>query len=744
LKALLFNRRKQERLTSITLDGMWHLFRVHLIVAGFMDTMGSDEYLTFISSWFCLRNKVKEYWEKMMAKKYLVTPALPYANGSIHLGHLVEHIQVNVFVRALRMSGEKVLYVCGGDSHGTPIELNAQKSQMKPEAFVAKWNAAHSKSLAAFGVEFDGGYGTTHTPENEKHAGLIFAAAKAADHIYVKEVEQLFDEKAGRFLPDRMVRGTCPKCKADDQYGDACEACGTTYSPRDLKNPKSAISGTKPVFKSSDHYFFKLGDYADRLQAWTKKPGAVASDVQTYLQRWFDDGLRDWDISRDGPYFGFKIPGEENKYFYVWLDAPIGYISLSERAAALQGESWEQYWRDEDVEIYHFIGKDIIYFHTLFWPALLMSAGYNLPTTVAVHGMLTVDGKKMSKSRGTFINADTYAEFLEPEALRYYLCCKLNAKVEDIDLNLEDFVLRVNADLINKVVNLLSRSVPMLHRYYGGTLASLDPAAQEMLATIETIAHGVEAKYRARNFSHVVRDAVEIADLANRYVQESEPWKGVKNNPELAHTQLTTALHTGKICVGLLKPILPKMAQECEKMLHMAEDGFRFSDLTKALPVGSKIRSYPRLFERVDPKQIQKMSEASKQDTNEKKAEKQPKASSAKATSTPKNPHVIDFDTFTQIDLRAAKVLECSDVEGAEKLLKILLDVGDLGQRQVFSGLKPHVSADQLQGQMVVLVANLAARKMRFGMSEGMILAAGDDVPRPVFVPGAQPGDRVR
>lgn len=682
-----------------------------------------------------------------MTQKYLVTPALPYANGAIHLGHLVEHIQVNIFVRALRMAKEDVLYVCGADCHGTPIELNAAKANKTPEAFVQDWHDSHELSLARFGVEFDGGYGTTHTSENEKHAGLIFEAAKAEDHIFVQEVEQLFDPEAKRFLPDRMVKGICPKCKSEDEYGDQCESCGSTYSPTDLLEPASAISGATPILKKSSHYFFKLSDYSERLQAWTQREGAVQKDVQHYLQRWFEDGLREWDISRDGPYFGFKIPGEENKYFYVWMDAPIGYIALCERASKALGRTWEDYWKDPNTRIIHFIGKDIVYFHTLFWPALLMSAGYTLPETVAVHGFLTVDGLKMSKSRGTFIMADTYAEHLEPEAFRYYLACKLNSRVEDVDLNLEDFSQRVNADLINKVVNLLSRTVPMLHRYAGGIPGPMDSCASEMLSEVKEIAQKVEAKYRARNFSHVVRDVVEIADKANRYLQDAAPWKGVKENPILAQAQLCTALYVGKVCIGLLKPIIPKVAAQTEAMFHLGEGGFDFENLLDPIAPDVVLTQYPRLFERVDPKNVAAMVETLKQAgaptpvSTDKKTGKEKKGKQKKKTL---DAGVIDFDKFMEIDLRAAKVLSATDVEGADKLICVQLDVGTLGQRQVFAGLKPHVSAADLRDKTVVLVANLAPRKMRFGMSEGMILAAGDDDPTPVFANGAKPGDRIR
>jgi methionyl-tRNA synthetase len=690
-----------------------------------------------------------------MSSRYLVTPALPYANGPAHIGHMVEQVQVNIFVRALRMAGEDVLYVCGADSHGTPIEINAGKAGVAPETFAARWQHSHEESFKRFFVEFDGGYGTTHTPENEAHAGRIFEALKAADHIRVRDVEQLFDPESERFLPDRMVKGTCPKCDSEDQYGDSCEVCGSTYNPTDLKNPKSALSGATPVMKSSTHYFFELGNYADRLKDYLKRPGVLSPDVQRFLDRWFNEGLRDWDISREGPYFGFKIPGEDNKYFYVWLDAPIGYISLSERAAQARGRSFDDYWKDPNTRIVHFLGKDIVYFHTLFWPAMLMAAGYTLPETIAVHGMLTVDGVKMSKSRGTFIMADTWADHLDPQTLRYYLACKLGPGVEDIDLNLEDFKNRVNADLVNKVVNLVSRTVPMLHRNHEGEVGPTDPDAVDMLDEVRRSAEKVEALYRSRDNARVVREVVAMADLGNRYLQENAPWNTVKEDPEKAKMQLTTALWVGKACVGLLKPILPWVAEQAEAMFGMDDPGFTFANILDPLKPGSQVGAYPRLFERVDAKKIAAMVEASKEgkkDSDKKKNKADQKTAKKEAKSDAKSAKkgggkdkdgFIAFDQFMDVDLRAAKVVEAGLVEGADKLLSLKLDVGPLGSRHVFAGLRAHYSPEDLLGKMVVLVANLKPRKMRFGVSEGMVLAAGDENPVVLEAANANPGDRV-
>lgn len=644
--------------------------------------------------------------------KYLVTPALPYANGPLHLGHLVEHIQVSIFVRALRMAGEDVLCVCGADSHGTPIEINAKKAGKEPLAYVQEWRTLQEKSLKRFGVEFDNGYGSTHTDLNKKHAEKIFEKLKAAGDITVREVDQLFDLKAGRFLPDRLIRGECPKCSAQDQYGDSCEKCGSTYRPTELKNPKSTLSGETPVLRSSKHYFFELSHYTDKLKAWVQKPGVLQPETQNSLKLWFGDGLKDWDISRDAPYFGFLIPGETQKYFYVWLDAPVGYISLSESAGGLD------LWSDPDTQIIHFIGKDITYFHALFWPAMLMGAGYTLPAQIAVHGMLTVNGEKMSKSRGTFILADKFAEFVSPEALRYYFACKLSSGVEDIDLSFEDFVGRVNADLVNKIINLLSRTVPLLHKNYFGKPAQIAP---DLAGEIAALAQKVEPSYRARETAQVVKDVVAIADLANKYLQDASPWDAKKNTPKQAHEQLSTALWAGKVCLGLLKPVLPEIAAQTEKMLHLAE--FTFKNILDALDTEQVLESYSRLFERIDMKKVDEMLQEDKKEE-------------VKSTS-------ISIDDFMKIDLRAALVLEAKTVEGSDKLISVTLDVGPMGKRHVFSGLRPHVQPEELLGKMVVLVANLAPRKMKFGLSEGMICAAGQGVPHVLLAEGASPGDKI-
>lgn len=697
-------------------------------------------------------------------KKYLVTPALPYANGALHLGHLVEHIQVNVFVRALKMAGDDVLCVCGADSHGTAIEIKATEAGISPEAFIQNWQTSHEKSLQQFDISFDNGYGTTHTDENKYHAERIFLRLQEKGHIAVREIEQLYDPVSNRFLPDRYVRGTCPKCNTPDQYGDSCNNCGTTYQPTDLKDPKSTISGATPVLRPSKNYFFTLGAYEAILKEWTSAYGVIPEDIKNYLDRWFSDGLKDWDISRNGPYFGFKIPGEDDKYFYVWLDAPIGYISLSERAARNLPEprSFDDYWIDnplnsgQETEIIHFIGKDIVYFHTLFWPAMLAGAGYRLPSKIAVHGMLTLNGKKMSKSEGTFILADQFAAAVDPQTLRYYFANKMGNTTADLDLSLEDFVNRINADLVNNIVNLVSRTVPMLHRYSKtenttGVLGEMEGTAFDLIERVQQLGEDVEKYYRDLDTVKVTRTIVEMGSLANGYLQERAPWDVAKLDPARAVQQLTTALWVGKVCLAYLKPILPRLAAQLENILQVG--GFTFQNALDPLPAGHTISPYERLLERLDLKKINEIlfpagttdksgdKSAQKTEKSEKKEEKKDKKA---AKDPPKEPPAsISIDQFTDIDLRAAKVLEAKDVEGAAKLIALKLDVGPLGERHVFTGLKPHVQPAELQDQMVVLVANLAPRQMKFGVSHGMILASGDNPPVPLFVPKAKPGDKI-
>ncbi|MDP2344959.1 MAG: methionine--tRNA ligase [Deltaproteobacteria bacterium] len=697
-------------------------------------------------------------------RRLLVTPALPYANGSIHLGHLVEHIQVNTYVRARRMAGDQVLYVCGADSHGAAIEIAAKKQDKAPEVYVEEVRRAQEKSFERFSIKFDGDYGSTHTSENQKHANRFYEALKAAGHITTKEVEQLQDPTDGRFLADRFVKGTCPKCGAKDQYGDGCENCFATYRPTELIDPVSTVSGATPKLGKSSHYMVTLGAYSDRLKEYLGRPGVLHESLRNFLDTWFNDGLKDWDISRDGPYFGFKIPGEDNKYFYVWIDAPIGYVSLTERAldtgpmahpiagkglgdrAAMAKtwdstkNKWEDWWRADDVDVEHFIGKDILYFHTLFWPAMLMATGDNLPHAVHVHGMLTIDGVKMSKARGTFINGDDFAAVVEPQALRYYYAAKLTAEPQDIDLSFEDFCNRVNADLVNNLVNLVSRTVPLLHRLFGGKPTTLPDDHTHLVTETQEAAHRVEHLYRALDTAAAVRICTELGSKANKLLQDTAPWALVKTDPKAAQEVLTTALFVGKSCLALLKPVLPELAQKLEALLGV--EPFTFENATDPLKPDTVLGTYEHLFARLDLETIKtliKPTEAATTTTTkpvEKKAEKKPKTPAAP-------PAEIVFDDFAKVDLRAATILEATAVEGSDKLILVKADVGDLGVREIFTGLRPHVQPAQLAGKTVVVVCNLAPRKMaKFGISHGMVLAVGEP-PLPLFVEGAKPGDRV-
>lgn len=666
-----------------------------------------------------------------MQEKYLVTPALPYANGPIHLGHLVEHIQVNIFVRALRMAKKDVLYVCGADSHGTPIEMSAMKAGTSPEQFVKKWQEQQEQSFKNFDIEFDGGYGSTHTKENEVHAGRIFNSLKDKGFIAQKEIEQLFDPELGRFLPDRMVRGTCPHCKTPDQYGDSCESCGRTYQPTDLIDAKSALSGAAPVLKKSTHYFVSLSKLESQLKQWTTRKDTVHGDIQASLERWYEEGLKDWDISREGPYFGFLIPGEKDKYFYVWLDAPIGYISLSERAAKLIGRDFKDYWLDKNTRIIHFIGKDIVYFHTLFWPAMLMAADYTLPAQVVVHGMLTINGEKMSKSRGTFILADTFKKHFDPETLRYYYACKLGSRAEDLDLNLGDFVQRVNTDLVNKVVNLVSRSLPLLGRLFDYETGELDSDAADLIAKAQKTIKDVEEFYLSYENQKALNEIVRLSEDANKYLQDQAPWKVVSENPKKAQAILTTGLYVGKICLGLLKPVIPQAVSKLESIINDGNE-FSFDSLGNTFVAGQKLKPYDHVFKRIDEAQVNAMKE-------EIMTEQQSSAPAKKIEQGPQ----IDIKHFMDVDLRAAKVLKAHDVEGSDKLIECRLDVGELGERTIFTGLRPHLEAADLTGKTVVIIANLQPRKMRFGLSEGMILAAGNESPEPIFLNKTKPGARI-
>ena len=538
-----------------------------------------------------------------MQKKYVVTPALPYANGPLHLGHLLEHVMVNIFVRALKMSKKDVLYVCGADSHGTPIEISAQKANKSPVELAKFWQEQQESSLKKFLIEFDGEYGSTHTEENKKQAENIYSSLRKNGNIFEKEIEQLFDPKLKRFLPDRMVKGTCPFCSSPEQYGDNCESCGKTYSTCELKNPKSALSNETPVLKKSNHIFVNLKNFSDKLDSWLKNNKIVNDEVYAYLQNWLKEGLKEWDISRDGPYFGFLIPEQENKFFYVWLDAPIGYISLSEIACRKLNKNYEDYWKNPNTDIIHFIGKDIVYFHTLFWPSLLMSANYTLPKKIFVHGMLTINGEKMSKSRGTFILADKFANHVNTEALRYYFACKLSSNIEDIDLNFDDFLSRVNADLVNKSVNVISRALPLLHKFFAAKASKeLDSNASTLIEETKNTLSLVNDYYLNAETAKAVNAIIRLSEQANKYLQDNQPWKLIESNKEQAHKIITTGLYVGKVCFALLKPILPSAVKKLEYILNNNQE-FDFDNILENL-YDKELKPYEHLFSRIEESSI--------------------------------------------------------------------------------------------------------------------------------------------
>jgi methionyl-tRNA synthetase len=662
-------------------------------------------------------------------RKILVTSALPYANGSIHMGHLVEYIQTDIWVRFQKLRGHKCTYVCASDAHGTPIMIKARELGVTPEELTTRVSEEFVSDFAAFGVDFDN-YHTTHSPENEVLTVEMFEALREAGDIYTKTIEQAYDEKEGMFLPDRFVKGTCPFCKTPDQYGDACENCSKTYTPADLIDPVSVISGTTPVKRESEHYFFRLSEYEDRLRAWMQS-ATLDKNAVAKLGEWFEAGLQDWDISRDAPYFGFRIPGTEDKYFYVWLDAPVGYPASFRNLCDRRDDlDFDEYWRPgHDTEVYHFIGKDIMYFHMLFWPAVLEGSGFRTPTSVFAHGFLTVNGLKMSKSRGTFIKARTYLDNLDPSYLRYYYAAKLGPTIEDIDLNLDDFVTRVNADLVGKLVNIASRCAGFINKQFDGRLS--DQLADETLFEEFRAASEILAgHYEAREYSKAMRLVMALADKANRYIDDRKPWVMVKDEDRLAEVQLvcTQGLNMFRSLMIYLAPVLPAVAGGARTFLGEGE--WSWADASAPL-LGRSIDKFTPLLKRVEPEQVQRMTEQSK-DTHD--------------TSPAGDEDTISIDDFMKVDLRIARVEKAEPVEGADKLLSLTLDLGD-SRRTVFAGIKSAYEPESLVGRHVVVVANLAPRKMRFGVSEGMVLAAGPGG-KDIFLlspdDGATPGMRVK
>ena len=750
-----------------------------------------------------------------LARKILVTSALPYANGSIHLGHLVEYIQTDIWVRFQKMQGHIVHYVCADDTHGTPIMLRAEKEGITPEALIDGVHKEHSADFKEFLVEFDNYY-STNSDENKVLSQTIYKKLDANKKIAKKTIEQFYDPVKNMFLPDRFIKGECPKCHAKDQYGDSCEVCGATYNPTELINAYSAVSGAAPVRKETEHYFFKLSECEDFLKTWTRSEAiegksTLQPEAANKMGEWFENGLNDWDISRDAPYFGFEIPDALGKYFYVWLDAPIGYMASFKNLCDSQktedgGQkteklNFDEYWnKDSKTELYHFIGKDILYFHALFWPATLEYSGYRTPTQIFAHGFLTVNGEKMSKSRGTFITARSYLDHIKnPEYLRYYYAAKLNSSMEDIDLSLDDFVARVNSDLVGKYINIASRTAGFIAKKFNGKLSS-NPITvnsyltlrlpsdspifdkypdigkkqpMEFIARIQNSSLNIADLYVSRDFSKAIRLIMELVDIVNDYVDSVKPWETAKYTEldELTHWNCSVILNAFRLITIYLKPVLPRVAYQVEEMLNIQP--LNWNDSQSLLPVEHEIFAYKHLISRIDPKLIEAMTEANKENLTATpspqpsptrgegvKAQESSKvdAKSANAGKIIPSPLMgegkgegegayISIDDFTKVDLRIAKIVNAEHVEGAEKLLKLTLDIGEATTRQVFAGIKSAYDPATLIGRNTVMVANLAPRKMKFGMSEGMVLAASDENGGPFILSpdsGALAGMRVK
>jgi len=678
-----------------------------------------------------------------MTRKILVTSALPYANGSIHLGHLVEYIQTDIWVRFQKMQGHTVHYVCADDTHGTPIMLRAESEGITPEALIEKVQKGHTADFRDFLIEFDNYY-STNAPENRELATSIYQALKANGKIATKTIEQFFDPVKSMFLPDRFIKGECPKCHAKDQYGDSCEVCGATYNPTELINAYSAVSGAAPVRKETEHYFFKLGDCEEFLKKWTTGQLSDVPPLQpeaaNKMQEWFASGLNDWDISRDAPYFGFEIPDAPGKYFYVWLDAPIGYMASFRNLCAREGLDFDEYWKkDSSTELYHFIGKDILYFHALFWPATLEYAGYRKPTKIFAHGFLTVNGEKMSKSRGTFITARSYLEYVKnPEYLRYYYAAKLNGSMEDIDLNLEDFVARVNSDLVGKYINIASRTAGFISKRFNGSLKGV--GENSVILELRNAASQIAEHYESRDFARALREIMALADKANFYVAGAAPWEMAKQDgkEEELHSVCSEALEIFRLLSIYLKPVLPGLATDIENFLNVPS--LDWESVNTPLQSGHHINDYSHLITRIDPKHIEAMTEANKQTLQPAQADAAP------APAVTEN-NYISIDDFTKVDLRIARIMDAQHVEGAEKLLQLTLDIGEEKTRNVFAGIKSAYDPETLKDRLTVMVANLAPRKMKFGLSEGMVLAASDESGGPFILSpdsGAKPGMRVK
>ncbi len=676
------------------------------------------------------------------SRRILITSALPYANGPIHLGHMLEYIQTDIWSRFQKLVGNECYYVCADDTHGTPIMLSAQKQKITPEALIAESHKDHLKDFDGFHIDFDN-FHSTHSEENKFFTEKIYQALLDKGHIARRTIHQLYDPEKQMFLPDRFVKGECPKCGSADQYGDNCDKCSATYNPTDLKNPKSAVSGATPILKDSEHFFVKLQDFEVVLKSWLKM--GVSQQIENKLNEWLDVGLQEWDISRDAPYFGYSIPGHPDKFFYVWLDAPIGYLAsfknLCDRTPSLE---FDDFWKKQsDAEVYHFIGKDIINFHCLFWPACLYATDYRMPTSVYAHGFLTVNGTKMSKSKGTFIKASTYLEHLDPEYLRYYFAAKLSNKIDDFDLNLQDFIQRVNTDLVNKYVNIASRCAKLIKKSGNQLHAEIDKPA--LLKEFQQAADKIAINYENREYAKASKLIMALADKANAYIDEQAPWKLAKDEStaDQALKVCSMGIHLFHILSIYLKPVLPQLAKQVEKFLKV--DTLTWQDIKQPL-LSHQLNDFKALMKRVDPSQVEKMQAHSieapsfgdKQEALNKKVSETPLVDAVKDE--------IQFADFDKLDLRICKILEAKEVEGADKLLQLTLDVGD-ATKQVFAGIKSAYRPEDLVGKMTLMVVNLAPRKMRFGVSEGMVLAAGPggkDIWLLSPDQGATPGMRVK
>jgi len=685
-------------------------------------------------------------------RKILITSALPYANGSIHLGHLLEHIQTNIWSRFQTARGHECYAVCADDAHGTPVMLKAQELGITPEEMVQKTQAEHEEDLAGFGVNYHN-YHNTHSEENREICSEIYLKLRENGYISQRTINQLYDPEKNMFLPDRFVKGTCPKCGAEDQNGDNCDVCGATYSPTEVKNPRSVVSGATPVLKDSEHYFFDLPQFETTLQNWLKngiETGNIQPEIANKLQEWFEQGLQQWDISRDAPYFGFEIPDAPNKYFYVWVDAPVGYLASFRNYCQKHGIDDQSFWTaDSNAEVYHFIGKDITYFHCLFWPAILEGAGLRKPTGVNVHGFVTVNGAKMSKSKGTFIKGRTYLNHLEPDYLRYYFASKLTDGVTDIDLNFEDFVQKVNSDLVGKVVNIASRCAGFISKKFGGTL-QLPETLPSVLTDMQTAADSIAQAFESRQYSKAIRDIMALADSANQYIDTAAPWVTIKDETKQQETQevCSVGINAFRILMCYLAPVLPNLAEKSQAFLNAS---LAWND-TQNLLNGHQINKFKALMQRVDMDKVNAMIDASKEDL--KAAQQSAAQGSENASNSESNGWLekdpiapeISFDDFAKVDFRIAKIAKAEHVKGADKLLQLQLDLGG-ETRQVFAGIKSAYQPEEIEGKLTVMVANLAPRKMRFGMSEGMVLAAGPGG-KDLWIlephDGAQPGMKVK